>query len=62
MSHVPKVKVEKSGDRLTVLIRQKYHPRGIEKVAFRWRIAGVFSLRELVKEEKDFERNTMATF
>lgn len=55
MSLVPKVKVEKDGDRLTVLIRQRYHPRGIEKVAFRWRIAGVFSLRELAKGEKGLE-------
>jgi len=53
MSLVPKVKVEKDGDRLTVLIRQKYHPRGLEKPAFRWRIAGVFSLRELKKGETD---------
>lgn len=55
MSLVPKIKVEKDGDRLTVLIRQKYHPRGLEKSAFRWRIAGVFSLRELAKGERDYD-------
>ena len=48
---IPKVNVVKSGDRLTVLIRQKYHPRGCRKLAFRWRIAGIFSLRELAKGE-----------
>lgn len=56
MSLVPKVKIEKSGDRLTVLIRQKYHPRGIKKPAFRWRIADVFSLKELAKGERKFAK------
>jgi len=48
---IPKVKLHKSGDRLTVLIRQPYHPRGQTKLAFRWRIAGVFSLDEVSKDE-----------
>jgi hypothetical protein len=48
MSFVPQVKLERSGDRLTVWIRQKYHPRGLQyKTAYRWRLAGVFSLKEL---------------
>lgn len=66
MSLEPSVKIEKSGDRLTVLVRQKYYPRGKDrfflcdqcerlrrkKASFRWRIAGVFSLAELKKGER----------
>jgi hypothetical protein len=52
MSFLPNAKVVKSGDRLTVLIRLAYHPRGLTYlIAFRWRIAGVFSLKELMQEE-----------
>jgi hypothetical protein len=58
----PLVNVIKDDDRLTVLVRQKYWPRGIRRVgtyekpkkkkpSYRWRIAGVFSLSELKKEE-----------
>lgn len=50
MTFVPKVRVTKSGDRLTVLVRQKYHPRGCA-AQWRWKVAGIFSLRELKKEE-----------
>lgn len=66
MSLVSKVQVVKSGDRLTVMIRQSYHPRGKgrfflcdqcerlrrKKASFRWRIAGVFSLKELAEGER----------
>lgn len=52
MSFLPKVKLAKSGDRLTVFIRQKYRARG-NAVCWRWRVAGMFSLRELKKEEKN---------
>lgn len=67
MSFEPSVKIVKSGDRLTVSVLQKYFPRGLnreryegefpnikrirEKPRYRWRIAGVFSLKELRKEE-----------
>lgn len=51
MSFVPKVRLAKSGDRLTVFIRQKYHPRGCA-AQWRWRVAGVFSLRDLKEEEE----------
>lgn len=58
----PDVKIVKEGDRLTVMLRQKYWARGIRetgtimkprkaKPSHRWRIAGVFSLAELKREE-----------
>jgi len=68
MSFVPLVGLHKSGDRITVTVRQRYNPRGVAekvihigpgytrtvpRIAYRWRIAGVFSLRDLVVEEKD---------
>ena len=57
------VSVVKSGDRLTVLVRQKYHPRGVKRedgkglvTAYRWVMGGVFFLSELSKEEKRKEK------
>ena len=70
MSFVPLVGIHKSGDRLTVTVRQRYNPRGciekvihigpgidieVPKIAHRWRVAGVFSLKELQAEEKKGE-------
>lgn len=52
MTFLPLVSVAKNGDRLTVSIRQRYMARG-HKRAYRWRIAGVFSLKELKKKEED---------
>lgn len=57
MTFTQKVMVRKSGDRLTVSIRQRYHPRGCKRVRWRWRIAAVFSLRELRKEERRDDSN-----
>lgn len=51
MTFLPLVRVAKSGDNITVLIRQSYKARG-HSPAHRWRIAGVFSLAELKKKEK----------
>ncbi len=46
------IDVKKSGDTITVIIRQRYRPRGGSKVAYRWRIAGQYSLERLKEEEK----------
>ncbi len=51
MTFEPLVSLTKSGDAITVSIRQKYHPRG-QKAAYRWRLAGQFSLKELTKMEE----------
>ena len=49
----PLVTVHKSGDILTVMVQQKYHPRGRPKHSWRWVMGGQFSLRELARcEEK----------
>ncbi len=67
MTFVPVVNIHKSGDRLTVTIHQRYNPRGavekvihyrlgdvaVPRIAHRWRIAGVFSLKELIDEEDE---------
>lgn len=51
-------RIVKSGDRLTVLVKRKYHPRGIKTItAFAWRITSVFSLDELRKAENLREKN-----
>jgi len=43
----------KRGDRLTVLVRQKYHARGIKSnTSYRWVYANWFSLKELEEIEK----------
>lgn len=50
----PNVNATKSGDRLTITIRRKYHPNGAEHLtAHRWDVAGVFSLSQLRQEEKE---------
>ena len=42
MTFVPKVRAVRSGRRTTIMVRQRYHPRGKECfVAYRWRIADV---------------------
>ncbi len=50
MKFVPEVELLKSGDTLTVLVRQRYKARGV-RTAYRWRLAARFSLRELQAEE-----------
>ncbi len=51
------INVKKSDDIITVLIRQRYKPRGGSTVAYRWRIAGQYSLKQLEKEES-MQRNS----
>lgn len=67
MSFAPQVNIIKFGDRLTVLVHQKYYPRGIisgrcptcgenskhAKVGYRWVYANWFSLEELERIEKE---------
>ena len=55
MEFLPKIKVTKSGDIITVAIRQRYKPEGYGK-AFRWRIAGQYSLEQLKREEMALKR------
>lgn len=52
MTFIPEVAIHKSGNRLTVIVKQRYKARGF-KVAHRWVIAGVFSLKELDKLKKE---------
>lgn len=46
---LPEINVVKSGDIITVLIRQRYKPG--KKVRYRWRFAGQYSLKQLKREE-----------
>lgn len=48
---LPEIRVTKSGDIITVALKQRYKPDGVG-VAHRWRIAGQYSLKQLEKEEK----------
>lgn len=52
MTFIPKVNLDKSGDTLTITVEQKYMARGVKK-AYRWVIAGQFSLKELRRKEKE---------
>ncbi len=52
MGFTPGVKIVKSGDRLTVLVRQKYRARGW-KIAHRWVLANIYSLKELERIERE---------
>lgn len=51
MTYVPLVNVFKQGDRIVVTVRQGYMARGVKR-AYRWRMAGWFSLKELKEEER----------
>jgi hypothetical protein len=55
---LPKINVTKSGDIITVAIRQRYKPGGYGK-AYRWRIAGQYSLEQLKKEEMALKRGVV---
>lgn len=55
VAFLQEINVTKSGDIITVAIRQKYMARGV-RVAYRWRIAGQYSLKQLKKEESFFKK------
>ena len=51
MNFTPDINITKDGDRITISMKQKYMARG-RKRAYRWRIAGIVSLKELIKREQ----------
>jgi len=66
MTWLPAIGVTKSGDLITIMIRQRYKARGKDyradgtkaKMSYRWRIAGQVSLKELEREELREEGKT----
>ena len=51
MAFLPEIRVVKSGDRLSILIRQSYFIGMSKKRHYRWRLAGSVSLKELEEIE-----------